>query len=50
LYDSTNPEYEVSMFLTKSVVNNSAAQPNKTEELNPPADSNLSSEGVPRIL
>jgi hypothetical protein len=50
LYESTNPEYEGSMFLKMSVVNNSAVQPNKTEELNPPAYSNLSSDGVSRIL
>jgi len=34
------------MFLKKSVANNSATEPNKSEELNPPDDSNLSSEGL----
>jgi len=41
LYDSTNPEYEGSMFLKKSVVNNTATEPNTAEELNFPDDSNL---------
>jgi hypothetical protein len=41
---------KVACSLQKSDVNNSATHCNKPEELNPPDDSNLSSEGVPRIL